>query len=58
MACEDMEFFGIKIDKEKNQNFTRGIPFDISADDARVRTWIIPTDEEYMIAKDTEALVK
>jgi acetate kinase len=56
MACEDMEFFGIKIDKEKNQNFTRGIPFDISADDARVRTWIIPTDEEYMIAIDTERL--
>ena len=56
MACEGMEFFGIKIDKDKNQNFTRGIPFDISADDARVRTWIIPTDEEYMIAIDTQRL--
>ena len=56
MACEGMEFFGIKIDKEKNQNFTRGIPFDISADDARVRTWIIPTDEEYMIAIDTQRI--
>ena len=57
LTCEGMEFFGIKIDKEKNNNFTRGIPFDISTDDARVRTWIIPTDEEYMIALDTEKLV-
>ena len=57
-VCEDMEFFGIKINKDKNNNFTRGIPFDISADDARVRTWIIPTDEEYMIAIDTERLAK
>ena len=56
LTCEGMEFFGIKIDKEKNQNFTRGIPFDISADDARVRTWIIPTDEEYMIAIDTQRI--
>ena len=56
LTCEGMEFFGIKIDKEKNNNFTRGIPFDISADDARVRTWIIPTDEEYMIAIDTQRI--
>ena len=56
LTCEGMEFFGIKIDKEKNQNFTRGIPFDISTDDARVRTWIIPTDEEYMIAIDTQRI--
>ena len=56
LTCEGMEFFGIKIDKEKNHNFTRGIPFDISTDDARVRTWIIPTDEEYMIAIDTQRI--
>ena len=56
LACEGMEFFGIKIDKDKNNNFTRGIPFDISTDDAKVRTWIIPTDEEYMIAIDTQRL--
>ena len=55
-VCEDMEFFGIKIDRDKNNNFTRGIPFDISADDSKTRVWIIPTDEEYMIAIDTERL--
>lgn len=55
-ACEGMEYLGIEIDKERNRNFTRGVPFDISKDGARVATWIIPTDEEYMIALDTQRL--
>ena len=45
-----------KIDNEKNINFERGVPFNISAEGARVATWIIPTDEEYMIAIDTQRL--
>ena len=56
LVCENMEYLGIKIDLEKNRNFERGIPFDISAEGARVATWIIPTDEEYMIAIDTQRL--
>ena len=56
MVCENMEYLGIEIDKEKNTNFVRGIPFDISAKGAKVATWIIPTDEEYMIAIDTQRL--
>ena len=56
MVCENMEFLGVKIDKEKNEHFTRGIPFDITAKDARVATWVIPTDEEYMIAIDTQRI--
>ncbi len=56
MVCENMSYLGIEIDKEKNENFTRGIPFDITKEGARVATWIIPTDEEYMIAIDTQRL--
>lgn len=56
MVCTDMEYLGIKIDTDKNKNFERGVPFDISAEGARVATWIIPTDEEYMIAIDTQKL--
>lgn len=56
LVCENMDYLGIKIDKERNANFTRGIPFDITADGAKVATWIIPTDEEYMIAIDTQRL--
>ena len=49
-----LEFMGIKINDEKNQ--TRGT-IDISADDATVKTLVIPTDEEMMIAIDTKRLV-
>ncbi len=56
MVCENMSYLGIEIDQEKNENFTRGIPFDITKEGAHVATWIIPTDEEYMIAIDTQRL--
>ncbi len=56
MVCENMSYLGIEIDVEKNLNFTRGIPFDITKKGAKVATWIIPTDEEYMIANDTKRL--
>ncbi len=56
-VCENMSYLGIEIDTEKNVNFTRGIPFDISKEGAKVATWIIPTDEEYMIAIDTQRLI-
>ena len=56
MVCEDMDFFGIKINNQKNTEFERGVPVDISADDAKVKTWIVPTDEEYMIALDTKRI--
>ncbi|MBE7031156.1 MAG: acetate kinase [Ruminococcaceae bacterium] len=53
---EGQEFLGISIDDEKNQ--IRGKECDISAEGARVRTLVIPTDEEMMIAMDTAKLVK
>ena len=46
----------MSFDKEKNQSFVRGIPFEISTKGAKVAIWIIPTDEEYMIAIDTQKL--
>ena len=57
-VCENMSFFGIEIDEEKNENFERGVPFEISTKDSKVKVYIIPTDEEYMIALDTERLSK
>ncbi len=53
---DGMEFLGIKIDKELN-NF-KGEERDISAPDAKVRSLVIPTNEELMIAKDTARLAK
>lgn len=49
------EFMGVKIDAEKNKG--RG-EMDVSAEGARVKTLVIPTNEELMIALDTKALVE
>jgi len=54
--CDTLGFLGIKIDADKNK--VRGEEIDISAEGATVRTLIIPTNEELMIAKDTAAIVK
>ena len=54
-VCEHMEYLGIKIDPEKNK--FRGRQMDISIDYARVRVLVIPTNEELVIAEDTERLV-
>jgi len=51
-----LEFMGIKIDAEKNK--VRGEEIDVSAEGATVRTLVIPTNEELMIALDTAALAK
>lgn len=54
--CRDMDYLGIKIDPEKNQ--VRGQEREITAAGARVRTFVIPTNEELMIARDTLSLVQ
>ena len=54
-VTEGLEFMGIKINPEKNS--VRGT-VDISADDATVKTLVIPTNEELMIAIDTKRIVE
>ncbi len=55
-VCEDMEYMGIKIDKEKNAKI-RGEEAIISTPDSKVKVVVIPTDEELMIATDTMSLL-
>ena len=50
--CDYLEVFGVKIDKEYNQK-VKGIEAEITAKDAKVRTFVIPTNEELMIARAT-----
>ena len=52
----DLEFMGVKIDKEKNN--VRGKEIEFSAEDSRVRCFVIPTDEEMTIARDTKRIVE
>ena len=51
-VCEDLSFFGIKIDNKKNDGL-RGKRAIISTEDSKVKVFVIPTDEELMIAHDT-----
>jgi len=54
-ACSILDFLGIKIDAEKN--LCRGICKEISADDSATKVFVIPTNEELLIARDTLALI-
>ena len=58
MICENMSYLGIEIDSEINLNAKRGTEVEITKPGAKVRTFAIPTNEEYMIALDTYALTK
>ena len=57
-VCKEMAFLGIEIDEAYNQTCPRGENVDISKKGARVKTYVIPTNEEYMIALDTQNLTK
>ncbi len=55
-VCETLGFMGVKINKEFNAGI-RGVEATISTEDSPVKVVVIPTDEELMIARDTEAIV-
>ena len=55
-ACSGLEFLGVKMDAEANN--CRGKERLISTPDSRVQVWVVPTDEELVIARDTKELVE
>ena len=56
-VCENMEFFGIKLDLEKNKQRGADI-IDLTAEGGKVKILLVCTNEELMIARDTLALVQ
>jgi len=52
--CTDMNYAGIRIDEEKNKNNS----FQISAQQSAVKVFVIPTDEELVIARNAERILK
>lgn len=56
--CANMDYFGIKIDKEKNLQKNDGKLHDISAQNSKVKVLVIPTNEELVIARETKELLK
>ncbi len=57
-ALEGLEYLGIKLDKERNTFSHSSVPVKLSADDSEVLIYMIPTNEELVIAQDTEQIVK
>ncbi len=55
-VCDHLTYLGVKIDDSVN-SVSRGEEKLISSADSKVKVVVIPTDEELMIAKDTEAIV-
>lgn len=53
--CDYLGYLGVKIDDEKNK--VRGEEMKISTEDSKIQVWVIPTNEELMIAQDTAELV-
>lgn len=56
-VCDHLTYFGVKIDEQVNAG-SRGEEKVISAADSKVKVVVIPTDEELMIAQDTEDIIK
>ena len=53
--CEKLEFMGVKIDADANN--MRGEEKEISTPDSKIKVYVVPTNEELMIAKETARLV-
>ncbi len=57
IVCTDMEFMGIELDKDKN-NQAIGEEGIISTENSKVTVMVVPTDEEFMIASDTMDIIQ
>jgi len=56
-VMKDMEYLGIDFDFEKNRNFKRGEVELLTKPNSKVKVYIIPTDEELLIARETKKLI-
>lgn len=54
--CKNLEFLGVKLDDDKNK--IKGEEMEISAPDSKIKVWVIPTNEELVIARETMNLIK
>jgi acetate kinase len=55
-VCEGLEFLGVRFDKKKNEVLAEETL--LSTDESTVRVWIIPTNEELMIARETKEVIE
>lgn len=56
-VCKYLGFMGVELDEEIN-NTTKDTEKDISKESSKVKVWVVPTNEELMIARETASLIK
>ncbi len=56
--CNGLEWMGLSLDKERNGEKMNGREGEISADGSRLKAFVIPTNEELLIARDTVRTIK
>jgi acetate kinase len=56
MLCKSLGRLGVVGDEDRNQKTIRGVAGPISADNSQLPVWVIPTNEELMIARDARAI--
>jgi acetate kinase len=56
--CEGLQWMGLTLDAERNAAHCSGCEGVISTDDSRLLAWVIPTDEELLIARDVARCVR
>jgi len=57
-VCNNLSYLGIKLDEEANNIMRRGKEGEISTADSKVKVFVLPTNEELVIARDTKAIVE
>ena len=55
--CKHLKVFGVKIDQELNKQ-TKGEEAELSTPDSKIKVWVVPTNEELQIAKETLEIIK
>lgn len=58
LICHDLEWLGVRLDESLNARTVGGKEGKISADGSRLEVWVVPTDEELLIARDTVRVVE
>jgi acetate kinase len=58
-VCRDLAWAGIELDEVKNTSVARGSEAKISADNSKTQIWVVPTNEEIVVARQSvEAVTK
>lgn len=58
VVCDKLSYLGVKIDSQLNEVMVRGKEGKISSPDSKIDVYVIPTNEELLIARDTKEIVE